>query len=363
MSKTAFERIITLTISGKSAKRGHVPIEILAQKLNALQESLYSAANALKSLSSSSRGNWSSQITSSCKLVFRNFRKGSLAVEAELTEKHEEPLSGELDFGLQTLKGFKETSEAIKNNDIDKIQRLMPIPANRERFLGKYKELCPQNKDYEVSIGDYDGRSFARLTVESKAKIEEFKFSDEQETTLTMRGKVSGEFIEIRVGDYKRHFILKTSKGEFRCSFSPEMEHFIQQIPAGSLVEVDCNIVFNEDRDIKQIGDIFDVDVVNLTQPEFKKFKWENKKYILKQPINGTLEFEDGLWIYEVPRYGLHTYSYNRMSAYYALQEDFAFQCDDLLEECDDNLTPAAIRLRDILKNDILRIMTVREDD
>lgn len=363
MPENSSERIISLTISGRAAERGRVPIKILAEKLDALQEAIYGAANALFDISGASKGNWNNQLASCCKIVFRDFKKGSLTIEAEVEEKEEIPLLDELDLGLQALKGFKETSQAIKNRDVRKIQQLMPVPASRERFLGKYKKLYPESEEYQVSIGNGRGSSYADLTKDAIEEIDRLEFTDEVETTISMRGKISGIFIEIRVGDNKRHFIIKTSEGDFKCGFTPDTENYIQQIPTGSLIEVACMIDFNEDRSIKQIGKVFEVDIVKLTKQKFKKFKWGDKKYILKKPVKGTLKLEDGLWVYEVPRYGLHTYSYNRMEAFYALQEDFAFQCDDLLHEEDDNLTPAAIRLRDTLKNDILRTQKVREDD
>ncbi len=346
------ERILTITISGSVAEYGRVPLDIISEKIKALQESLYGMANALENLSSSSRGKWSNQVISSCRLVFRDFKKGSLVIDSELVKPIQMSLTEEMDLGLKALRGLKTASKAINNNDTEKIRQLMPNPLNRDRFLAKYKELCPQSDDYQVSIGNGNGRSYSMLTLESRKIIDSFIFPTIEMTTA-IRNKIEGRFIEIRIGDEKRHFAINTSQGELSCKYSDEQEKYISQIPPDSLVNIDCEIFFNEDGTIKDIGRVFDVDIINISQPEFQKFNWANKKYILKRVVPGILSFEDGLWVYKVPRYGLHSYSTERKEAYAQINEEFALLCDGLLDEIDDNLTLDAIELREVLKQDI----------
>lgn len=356
MTNNDSERIITLTIGGKLAESGRVPIEILAEKLSALQESLFGVANAMEGFSGGTRGQWSSPITSSCKLVFKKISTGSLVIEAELEEPREETLTEEMDVGITALNNFKKVNMAIQKKDFKEIKEIMPNSSLRNRFLKNYESLCPDDDSYSVAIGNGKGKPYVALKTETKSYIQEME-ETEIETKVTIRNKVVGEFIEIRVGDDKRHFALKTSRGEFSCNYPHEMESFISQVPPYTTVEVDCEIAISEDGSIKSIGNIYEVDIVNLEQPVFNKFIWENRKFLLKQPVEGKLKHEDGVWVYEIPKYDLYSFSEERKEAFLDLNEMFAFQYEEIAEEEDSKLTSKAIRLKKIIKNDIKEIV------
>ena len=90
----------------------------------------------------------------------------------------------------------------------------------------------------------------------------------------------------------------------------------------------------------------------------FKKssFNFNNTHFILKKPATCSLKYQNGLWIYECPQYGLHTFSENKQEALQQLDEEFAFLYDGLMHEPNDNLTQDAIELRDLLKSDVLKV-------
>ena len=82
-------------------------------------------------------------------------------------------------------------------------------------------------------------------------------------------------------------------------------------------------------------------------------FQWQNRRFLLKNPVTCVLDFQDGLWVYECPRYGLHTFSRSRHDALAQFNEEFACLYDGLYDEPDDALTLDAIHLRDVLRNDL----------
>ena len=74
----------------------------------------------------------------------------------------------------------------------------------------------------------------------------------------------------------------------------------------------------------------------------------------LEEPVMCSLNFRNNLWVYECPRYGLHTFSENQEEAYQQLLDEFIFLVDGLMNEPDDALTGDAIELRDLLRNDLV---------
>ncbi len=87
-----------------------------------------------------------------------------------------------------------------------------------------------------------------------------------------------------------------------------------------------------------------------------KEFILDNRRYVLKEPVICNVDYHDDLWIYKVPRYGLHAFSKDRQEALFQLHDEFVFLCDTFLHEQDENLTHDAIKLRDIIRQDLIKI-------
>ena len=85
-------------------------------------------------------------------------------------------------------------------------------------------------------------------------------------------------------------------------------------------------------------------------------FHFNNRRFILREPVICSPEYRNNLWVYECPRYGLHAFSEDRQEALRQLGEEFAFLYEGLINEPDANLTPDAIELREILKTDFVRV-------
>ncbi|KAF5416902.1 MAG: hypothetical protein C5S48_01565 [Candidatus Methanogaster sp.] len=85
-------------------------------------------------------------------------------------------------------------------------------------------------------------------------------------------------------------------------------------------------------------------------------FHFNDRRFILREPVICSPEYRNNLWVYECPRYGLHAFSEDRQEALRQLGEEFAFLYEGLIDEPDEKLTPDAIELRDLLKADSVRV-------
>jgi len=99
-----------------------------------------------------------------------------------------------------------------------------------------------------------------------------------------------------------------------------------------------------------------DISTLDLSTFKTSAFHFNDKKFILKKPATCSLKHQNDLWICECPRYSLHTFSENKQEALQQLNEEFAFLCDGLINETNDNLTQDAIELRNLLKSDVLKV-------
>jgi hypothetical protein len=116
-------------------------------------------------------------------------------------------------------------------------------------------------------------------------------------------------------------------------------------------------IIFS-DKDFKRIIICDDVNhIFDVNSFYIEKFQWDNKTFILKTPVICYVEYDEGLWIYKVPDYDLIAFSEDKEEALTDLNEEFVFLCEDLLNELDENLTCGAIKLKNLIKSNLDKIV------
>lgn len=97
-----------------------------------------------------------------------------------------------------------------------------------------------------------------------------------------------------------------------------------------------------------------------VTHPfETCSFLWGDHNYLLRQPVRVFSAYQDGLWVFECPAYGLSTFSADRQEALQQLNEEFGFIYEGLIHEPDASLTRDAIILREKLREDVKQVQTI----
>lgn len=350
------ERQLTLTIGGPDVEDGKIPLAALAGKLNALQKTLFNVALARSGGPVAQRGNWSKRILASCELLFCESRKGSLTVVAEIPSpiSLQTTLSGtEVDEGLHALDALRQVTVSISAGDSSNLVSIMPDGGARLRALKSIEALCPRDTDgFWVSLGNGSGKTYARLTSESRSFIQQIFEDDDVVEVQT----ISGDLVEIRVLAGRRHIVIRRQQREIVCYYPTEMEETITQLVAGSIVEVKGRAQLGDDGVVRQIDEVLDVSTIDLSPFRTSSFHFNDRRFILREPVICSPEYRNNLWVYECPRYGLHAFSEDRQDALRQLGEEFAFLYEGLINEPDENLTPDAIELRDLLRADSVRV-------
>lgn len=92
---------------------------------------------------------------------------------------------------------------------------------------------------------------------------------------------------------------------------------------------------------------------------QFSKFIFNGKEYILKTPIEITINYEHGYWSYENEEYTLDVCEKSQKEADITLNEQFANICNTFLDKKDNELTKGARRLRDLIKENLKEIRLI----
>ena len=342
-------RTLTLTLAGEGTTSASISLSTLAGKLSAAQAALFNVALARTPGRGGARGNWSRDLRSRCELLFQEARTGSVAVQARLPAS--DALPGLPEPGEEALADFQRVVEALVTGQDNVIADLMPNRTTRARALRSIQQLCPRTGEgLKVMLGN--DAVWATLTGETRDAILE-RFRPDAEDEESAMETIKGQLVEIRVKAGVRHVVVMSHQREIECLYPTEMEDVISQLVAGSIVEVEGIAQLNPDRSVKQIDEILDIVTVDLSSFTIESFRWQQQRFVLREAVLCLPSHQDGLWIYECPRYRLHAFAADRAEALSQLNEEFAFLVEGLFNEDDASLTEDAIRLRDLLHRDI----------
>lgn len=339
---------ITLRIFDPDSEDIAVPFSFITEKLDAFQKSFYIVAQATSGRQIGSRGNYSKYIRSSCELLFTSSSKGSLAIHAQLPDVislfPDEKLNGYYFFDnfLKFLSGISEGNE-------ESIIELIPDKIIRSRALRSIKRLSMDGKfGLEILRLNKTRASISRKFTEV---LDSLLATDEIEEGLTV--DIYGEAIEIRVKAGKKRIVVYDKNREITCYYSDEIEDLIKMVLPGTLVQLKGKAQVNEREEIIQIDEIYDIKQITVGEFTINQFVAFEKEIHLKKPVACNSEYKSGLWVFECPRYKLHSFNIDRAEAFNQFNEDFVILCDGLLNESDENLTQDAIELKNTLLNDI----------
>ncbi len=88
-----------------------------------------------------------------------------------------------------------------------------------------------------------------------------------------------------------------------------------------------------------------------------EEFKWDNIVYKLRDPINYTETFNDGLWVIECAEFELHSFSFDRDGARVFFEEEFSHLYEELVNDDDKNLSTEALNLKHLLLTNVSKIV------
>lgn len=344
-TKDPSEGQILINISGPLAVDGRVPFSVLVKKLGAVQRSLFNIGTAL--IGGGRKGAWRSQVTQACELQFVTAEKGSLQIVAEVPSKLTLPQEIPT-LGLDTLRNFSESLDAISRNDGKKLKELYPDYTQRIRILKSFSPLLPEeDSDYDLEIGTKSGR----VKLESNLKEYIELLANEQEPTIEEAFRTfTGTLYKIQVGVGEREIGVLSNNRKLKCYYSEEYEDIIRELVPGSLVEVEGTATFDARGDVEAIQDISDVKSISLTPLHWKRIYTDERKFDLNEPIQVKMDFQDGIWVLENESLKIFAYSPNRSDAIKHFKNDFIAAWDFIAQDDDDNLTLDAILLKKALK-------------
>jgi hypothetical protein len=339
------ERIVRLKFDGPSVQDGRVPLLTLADKLLHLQKTLFNIA-ASTFPKPGRRGNWSSKVQRACELRFLDIKRSSLEIVSELPPAEEFETDG-LDLGVGSLRILRNVLASISEKNYDRVVGIFPDSGTRARIMKSVIGLLPnEDDDYTIMIGMNSSQAGWVLRAEDRefvnaATVEVVDEADEESIRT-----ITGKLFRIEVDTAERHVALEVSGRRIKCRYPDYLEQTISQFVAGSLVEVKGKATFDSGGNVQEIKEIIEVDEIELRPVAMKRVKENGRSLILKDAISVSLDYRNGVWVYEYDPLGILAYASTRRLALRNLREEFFFLWDDLRTSADGDLTLDAQELK-----------------
>jgi hypothetical protein len=344
---------VRLVLKGEAFGDNHVPVNILADKLQALQNLLFHAAAAVVSEKAPRRGRWQNRFREIVELAFVEAHHSELVLDLALPDPPED-LHSDADISLQALALVFEAGSGL----LDTWSRLTLAPEDRDYLLKAFEALAPGPlDDYQVIIenGAADKHRKLAFTRETRRNIRGL-FRKPKPIQYEEEVVIVGELVKIHVDASPETVTVRVKGREVDCYYPPWLRDEVTNLLAGSLVEVSGIATFDQHEQVVRIDQVSEIVTVDMEPVRVVRFEHHGTRYNLRKPIAVQLEYVDGLWVYHNEQLNLWGSGERREDAMRDLNENFAFLWREYAEEKDEVLDEMAYTLKQ-------RLVALRKED
>ena len=158
---------------------------------------------------------------------------------------------------------------------------------------------------------------------------------------------LAGELTKIHVDVDPLCIAIKTPEGvDIECDYVKEMRDEITQLVAGSTVEIRGRAAYDPTGKVTKIDDLQEIRMIRIEPLRLTRIEWKNRVYRFRTPVDFSVEYDDGLWVYENEQLGVRAYAERRQDAIRELHENFDYVWREIAMEDDNNLDGMAIELK-----------------
>lgn len=344
----SLDRVVSLKIDGDIAKGGHVPIQLLARKLNALQEVLLGAASAVRpTVPKRKRKEIAEQIPDrkrACELRFKESRVNCLVIDTELAPAPQALFPEQVDLGYEAMELAGEGFLALTKRDEKWLERLFPDPKKRSQFLHRTKPLTPAG-DYSIQI-DTPSQSVA-LDGEVRRYIESLEAQFAPQFSKSTR-LVTGTVVTIESDHTPAYVVLKINNRRVPCYYTkPEIAETVHDdVTIGTLVEVLGEASLTKRLLIRKIDPSTELRVVRPQPVHWSRVAHDDRAFILKEPLEIEVRFDGESWEFESAPLGVIGHGEHRQAAADDFRTDFIAMYDRIAKAPDERLTAEALKIK-----------------
>lgn len=341
---------LKLSFIGDGFRHGAVPLSVLANRLQALQQAVFHAAATAAGHRGERRGQWANRYRNIAELTFVDAHHSDLVIEAALAV--DPSVEKDFDLGLEAVDLLFNFAAAIENRSLPKLN----LPwVEQDYLLRSIEGIMPNVGDqYSIKLENCRADKHPSVTFTPEARqivkellprLEQPYFEAEEPITVV------GELNTIRVNSGEDKITVRSQQRDIDCFYGDALRDQVANLVGGSIVEVSGLATLNDREQVQKIRQVTSISPLSMEPLRLARFEFGGRIYQLKDPIAVNIEHSDGLWVYHHSPLNLWGYSTRREDALRELHENFDYLFRSIAEEQDDQLEPVALRLKRKLRS------------
>jgi hypothetical protein len=348
----SFERMVSLKIDGDIAVGGRVPLDVLAAKIQALQNLILATAPLTRpALPKATKGAKTAQqkvhAKDACRLYFKETRKNCLTLEAELQETSA-LFPEEADWGVQTADVAGEVLWAIQAKDEKRLSDLAPDPTRRLGIIRRAESLLPTAGGHTITIRTpHQSVEITSQVIEFIHRLEAQIVADRKKDQRTVAGRVT------RIDTLAKPAIIGIQCGasHLTCELLPETIPQVEgSLTTGTVVEVTGKALLTKRSKVRRLIEATHVRQLGQEPVHWTRITHEDREFELHLPLDITVQWDGMGWVFEAEALGIIGFGQLRREAMVAFGQDFAACWDNIALAEDSDLTQDALEMKKALR-------------
>lgn len=337
------KRHFEIRFAGRFADGQMLPVATLTQVLGAMQRAVHLLALQHEKVSVRQRERINKTVEAKYPLLCTLPKPGSYIVPVEIGDpsvalfaKDDVEAVGEL---------FSDCCTFISGGNKTGLADRIPDTTRRDRFIEAVRAMSPSmGSGITAGISQIDGDFRVSLdTLHERSKECLSTAADPERQVRTVTGRLS----EIQFDEHKIKIVYPVNNRELECSYSEALEEMLLERPR-ELIQVTGEVIMDENDLPKKIINVESIDEVDLSPFYLQQVTYGDRSFVFGEPLQLIPELDETEQLYciEKPELGIDVYAYTRDQLDLELKEQIAFLWDAYALAPDNELTGAALVLK-----------------
>ena len=340
------QKRILFRFSHATAETLSVPAALLIQTLEGAQRVIWLLALAAENRDIRMRARIPVEIEQRYQLKCSLPQAGSYTMPAAVVS--EPPLLTGFDLTPQVMDRFESLAGAVVNADRDRILSLLPDSAIRIRVLENLRLMAPRpGSGWRLDLNRLDRTVRFDEAFHTAWKKLRPRLASEPESQT-----VNGNLVKI---DFGAHSITIAPLGmsrELECHYDESLEDLLLENRRGPL-QVTGTVILDENNEPRKIIGVESITELDLSVFEISEVPYGRAMLRFNQPLilRPSLDEESRQWmVLEDSALNIHVVAQTREALMEELRSHIAMLWDEYACDAESNLSPAAVALRDRLR-------------
>jgi hypothetical protein len=327
-----------IKIEIKTKDRKRVPVVLVVNVLQRIQNIIYSVGDHVKGNPYRPRGDYPKDIKEDCSLVFSDVKLGSITADLQISEVRT-AIPGLPTYGELALDKTNKIIETISTLREPKQQLLGIINDEKRlnRIITDFNNIWPnEESNYDIYLTySYKKHQFYP---DRKPIIESLLYYPEEEYEIVVQGRL----IEYSV-DQKRKFEVDTPFGKKRGKYTVDIEDYVND-HMGEFVRARGMMSIENNKEIFEIKN--ENALERMSTFPIKDFFVKNKLLTFKQPINVEVEYSNEQYIFSEDNLKLLVVAKNVKEGFEGIKEELSHIWTNYVLAKERELSSDAIRFK-----------------